>query len=177
MQHTLYLNGKSFSLDSINSKKLCWELVEMTQVYSSARYKYTLFHNPVLDWETINLIPNVVTIDTNTRIFQYKILNRILFTNRSLCKMKIVSSTLCTFCNTSDESLEHLFCYCKHSLAFWKSVVLWLTSIDIDIDFLNDYGIIFGLAQKNLSWTLLSHIIIISKQVIYCNRLKNFLSS
>ena len=71
MQHTLFLNGKSFLLDSINSKKLYWELVEMTQVYPSARHKYTtLFHNHSLDWETIYLIPHVVTIDT----MQYKIL-------------------------------------------------------------------------------------------------------
>jgi len=76
--------------------------------------------------------------------------------------MKIVSFPLSTFCN-SNESLEHLFCYCKHSIAFWKSVVLWLKSIDINIDFLNDYEIIFGLAQKNLNWTLLNHIIIIGK--------------
>ena len=68
-----------------------------------------------------------------------------------------------------------IFCYCKHSIAFWKSVVLWLKSIDIDIDFLNDYDIIFGLVQKNLNWTLLNHIIIIGKQVIYANRLKNIL--
>ena len=66
-------------------------------------------------------------------------------------------------------------CYCKHSIVFWKSVVLWLKSIDIDIDFLNDYDIIFGLVQKNLNWTLLNHIIIIGKQVIYANRLKNIL--
>ena len=91
--------------------------------------------------------------------------------------MKIVSSPLCIFCNTSDESLGHLFCYCKHSIAFWKSVVLWLKSIDINIDFLNDYEIIFGLAQKNLNWTLLNHIIVTGKQVIYCNRLKKFLPS
>ena len=82
----------------------------MIQVYPSALHKYTtLFHNPDLDWETINLIPHVVTIDTNTRILQHKILNRILFTNKSLYKMKIVRSPLCTFCNTSDESLEHFF--------------------------------------------------------------------
>ena len=68
-----------------------------------------------------------------------------------------------------------LFCYCKHSIAFWKSVVLWLKSINIDIDFLNDCDIIFGLAQKNLNWTLLNHIIIIGKQVIYSNRLTNSL--
>ena len=157
-------------------KKLYWELVETTQVYPSARHKYTTsFHNYSLDWETIYLIPHVVTIDTNTRIFQYKILNRILYTNKSLYKMKIVSSPLCTFCHTSEESLEHLFCYCEHSITFWKSVVLWLKSIDIDIDFLSDYDIIFGLAQKNLNWALLNHIIIIGKQVIYSNRLKNFL--
>ena len=42
--------------------------------------------------------------------------------------------------------------------------------------YLSDYDIIFGLAQKNLNWALLNHIIIIGKQVIYSNRLKNFLS-
>ena len=116
-----------------------WETI---QVYPSTRHKYTaLFHNHSLDWETIYLIPHVLTIDTNTRIFQYKILNRILYTNKSLYKMKIVSSPLCTFRHTSEESLKHLFCYCKHSIAFWKSVVLWLKSINIDIDFLSDCDI------------------------------------
>ena len=126
-----------------------------------------------LDWETIYLIPHVVTIDTNTRIFQYKILNRILYTNKSLYKMKIVSSPLCTFCHTSEESLSEESL--EHSIAFWESVILWLKSINIDIDFLSDCDIIFGLAQKNLNWALLNHTIIIGKQVIYSNRLKNFL--
>ena len=56
-------------------------------------------------------------------------------------------------------------------------MVLWLKSRDLNIDFLNDYEIIFGLAQKNLNWTLLNHIIIIGKQVTYCNRLKKLLPS
>jgi len=50
-----------------------------------------------------------------------------------------------------------------HSITFWKSVVLWLKSINIDIDYLSDYDIIFGLTQKNLNWALLNHIIIIGK--------------
>ena len=65
----------------------------------------------------------------NTRNFQYKILDRILYTNKSLHKMKIVSSPLCTFCHTSEESLEHLFCYCELSITFWKSVVLCMAKI------------------------------------------------
>ena len=89
--------------------------------------------------------------------------------------MKIVSCPLCTFCHTSEKSLEHLFCHCEHSITFWKSVVLWLKSMNIDVDFLSDYDIIFGLTQKNLNWALLNLRIIIGKQVIYSNRLKNFL--
>ena len=88
--------------------------------------------------------------------------------------MKRVSSPLCTFCHTSEESLEHLFCYCEHSITFWKSVALWLKSINIDSDFLSDYDMIFGLAQKNLNCALLNNIII-GKKVIYSNLLKNFL--
>ena len=174
MQHSLYLNGKRFYLELIDSKKLYWELVETIQVYPSARHKYTtLFHNHNLEWDTIYLIPHVVTIDTHTRVFQYKIINRILPANKSLYKMKIIDSPLCTFCHTLEESLEHLFCYCSQSVAFWKSVVLWLKSMDINIDFLSDYEILFGLALKNLNWTLLNHIIIIGKQVIYYDRLSN----
>ena len=45
----------------------------------------------------------------------------------------------------------------------------------MNIDFLNDNDIIFGVAQGNLSWTFLNHFTIISKQVICYNRLKNFL--
>ena len=73
--------------------------------------------------------------------------------------MEIVSSPLFTFCQTSEESLEHLFWYCEHSITFWKCVVLWLKFINIDIDFLSDYDIIFGLAQKNLVLCSISNVV------------------
>ena len=44
-----------------------------------------------------------VTIDTNLRIFQYKILNNVLYLNEKLFKFKIVSSPLCSFCNSENE--------------------------------------------------------------------------
>ena len=40
------------------------------------------------------------------------------------------------------------------------SVVLWLKSLHIAIDFLNDCDIIFGLTEKRPHWLLLNHIII-----------------
>ena len=73
--------------------------------------------------------------------------------------MKIADLPLCTFCKTAEESLEHLFCSCNLSKAFWKSVVLWVRSLHINIASLNDDDIIFGLTQKLPHGLLLNHII------------------
>ena len=151
--YTLYLKDSTCTLplDSISSSKLYWKLIEIIQVYPSARHKFsTLFQNSGdLNWEVIYQIPHVVTLDTKTRVFQYKLLNRIIHTNKSLHKMKMIDSPLCT-CKISDESLEHLFCRCDFIVAFWMSVVLWLKSLHIAIDSLNDCDIIFGLTQEDL---------------------------
>ena len=76
-------------------------------------------------------------------------------------------------CKTAEESLEHLFCSCDFSSAFWTSVVLWVKSLQIDIVSLKNEDIIFGITQKRSHWLLLNHIIIAGKQLIYQNRLKN----
>ena len=57
------------------------------------------------------------------------------------------------------------------------SVVLWLKSLHITIDSLNDSDIIFGVTQKRSHWLLLNHIIIAGKLVINHSRLKNILPS
>ena len=49
-------------------------------------------------------MPRRVTIDTNLRIFQHKILNSVLYLNEKLFKFKIVSSPLCSFCNSGNEN-------------------------------------------------------------------------
>jgi hypothetical protein len=179
LSYTLYLKDGTLPLDSITSSKLYWKLIEIIQVYPSARHKFsTLFQNSGdLNWEVIYQIPHVVTLDTKTRVFQYKLLNRIIYTNKSLYNMKMIDSPLCTFCKITDESLEHLFCRCDFIVAFWMSVVLWLKSLHIAIDSLNDCDIIFGLTQKRSHWLLLNHIIIVGKLVIYHSRLKNILPS
>ena len=63
------------------------------------------------------------------------------------------------------------------TVAFWMSVALWLESLHIAIDSLNDSDIIFGLKQKRPHWLLLNHVIIAGKLVIYHSRLKNILPS
>ena len=44
------------------------------------------FQNPELEWEDIYTLPRRVTINTNLRIFQYKLLHNVLYLNEMLYK-------------------------------------------------------------------------------------------
>jgi len=83
--------------------------------------------------------------------------------------MNLVDSDLCTFCEEV-ESLEHLFFHCKISQDFWNSVFLWLNELHFEIDALNEIDIKLGCTSKSQFWTLLNHIIITGKQIIFHNR-------
>ena len=79
-----------------------------------------LYTNTLVTYECIGAIKMKCTIflftftlDTNLRVFQYKLLNRIIFTNDKLFKFKLVDSPFCTCCKTNEESLEHLLFFCK----------------------------------------------------------------
>ena len=61
----------------------------------------------------IPLMPRRVTIDTKSRIFQYEILNNVLYLNEKRFRFKIVSSPLCSFCNSENETPIHLFYSCN----------------------------------------------------------------
>ena len=50
-----------------------------------------------------------VALETYAQCFQFKILNDILFLNTRLAKIGRIQSDLCTFCQTSRETLEHFF--------------------------------------------------------------------
>ena len=64
-----------------------------------------------VNWQTVYTLPRFCTIDSHTRIFQYKILNNILYLNNRLFKMNIVNSELCSFCEAEPETIVH---FCVH---------------------------------------------------------------
>ena len=63
-------------------------------------------------WEEIYTLTRKITIDSYSRIFLYKILNNILYVNKSLYRMKVLDSPLCCLCNAEDETIIHLFSKC-----------------------------------------------------------------
>lgn len=172
-QFVLNCNNEEIKLNELTSKRLYWILIGDIHVHPTARLKYnSLFDDQNLDWKQIYLIPHKVTLDIKTRMFQFKILNRIIYTNQLLNKMRLTDTSLCTFCGECEESLEHLFLHCKFTKDFWTHTINWLNKSNITISRLSDSEILLGITKESPHWTLLNHILIAGKQVIHTNRLK-----
>ena len=91
LDYDRYIDGENMKLEQLTTKKLYWTLLTNIQVPPSAQQKFNnLFNGHALDWKKIYMVPHKATIDTKTRSFQYKLLNRIVYTNKSLFKMKLV---------------------------------------------------------------------------------------
>ena len=77
----------------MTSKSIYSTLVKRIQISPTAQSKFNSVYNISgnIDWKNIYLLPGRVTLDTRTRAFQYKILNRILYTNKILYKMNITN--------------------------------------------------------------------------------------
>ena len=78
-----------------------------------------------IEWATVYLLPPKTTIESKTRIFQYKILNNILYLNNRLHKFDYIESLLCSLCNSETETMAHLFCHCSKILQLWSSLSNW----------------------------------------------------
>ena len=62
-----------------------------------------------LSWTAIYYMAFKSTLDSHLRTFQFKIINRILITNRQLKLYKIKNSEHCEFCRVETATYEHLF--------------------------------------------------------------------
>ena len=171
------LNTNSVSDDDVkditcvSSKSIYSALVKRVQIPPTAQSKFDSLYNisNILDWKNIYQLPGRVTLDTRTRAFQYKILNRILYTNSILYKMKLIPSPLCTFCGDHEETLEHLLVKCVYKKEVWSATTSWLNNHNIQVDKLDEITILFGCFNNNLDSNLLNHIIIVGKYYICHN--------
>ena len=113
------------------------------------------------------------TKETKLRNFQYKLLTRILPTNKLLYTCKLKETQLCSLCGLYTETLEHLFYDCKVTYSLLLQLTDWLATGNIHIN-LNQTTILLGYLHKdNLYHTLINHIILIFKYFIFTKKLQN----
>ena len=122
----LRLSGQIVLLEKAYSKIVYKELRNRIVTPPSAKLKFNAhFVNDTLSWEKIYSLPYRVALDTKTREFQYKLLNRCLVTNIFLCK--------------------HLFLSCHYTKNFWSDVTKWLVDHKVKIEHFSDKDILFGI--------------------------------
>ena len=111
------------------------------------------------------------TKSTHIGMFQYKLANRIIATNKYLKIIKVRDDDRCTFCNEETETLTHVFWHCATVQSFIDRVKSWLSE---------EYNISINLNSQ--TWFFPSNlkareicVITLAKMVIYEVRLKQTL--
>ena len=104
------------------------------------------------------------------RVFQFRLLYRVIPTNKSLFTWKMINSNLCTFCNQTEETLMHLLWYCQTSNLIWSNLFNWFrTRTGINI-YLSVSNILLGLGKESTINVTLNMLSTNSKQFIYACR-------
>ena len=175
----LRIEGRNINFQNLQSKSLYESFVFKIYSTPTAQKKYNEAfntHTSQLDWEKIYLLPFKTTLDTKLREFQYKILNRILYTNEMLFRFKKVDSPLCDFCENELETVEHLFFFCTKVRIFWDDLKAVLNSLNISVD-LEIKDVLFGILDTSNINILVNYIVLESKYFIYhCKLNKGSLS-
>ena len=121
--HNLIKNCQLYALDKLVSKELYnISLYSMYEKPTSQSYYEKLLKTTNLNWKEIYILPRKVSIDTNLRMFQYNILNNILFLKKLLFTFKKVPSSLCSFCNFADKTALHIFYTCNITKPLWNEL-------------------------------------------------------
>ena len=109
------------------------------------------------------------TVDSKMRAFQYKILLRIIPTNKYLKMCKITDNESCYFCNNDIESIEHLFYFCPIVKDFWVKLAERIKPhLDIT-SYLQPQNVLLGyLGIENRR--CLNHLFNIVKRYIYSTK-------
>ena len=163
-QHVLFILG-----DNKSSQKIKHEFLKKEP------------HLNIIDkWETILTIPEdhlfwnkIITLSKQCnqnvwmQMFQYKVLHRILATNKKLFQYKIIYSPLCSYCKMEDKTIQHLFCECDLATSIWHDITGWLKTQGRSIEYLRDSQIILGDPKLDL---VINRIILTTKVAIFKNK-------
>ena len=141
-----------------------------TEIPTSQKYFIRLFPDLQSDWKGIYLLPRKVTIDTKLPIFQYKLLNNILYLNKYLFMFRKKDTNHCSFCKLQDGTINHLFVECNYSKNFWRDLKTYCQP-SFSLPLLCPQSATFGFFDIDPhSSLLLNHILLLNKYYIYYPR-------
>ena len=96
--HHLIKCNTNYNFEKLSSKELYQ--MQLCLKYDKATcqsYHENNFDDYDLNWKLIYRIPRIDTLETKIRIFQYKLLNNVLYLNEKLFQFGIISQSKCSF--------------------------------------------------------------------------------
>ena len=137
----------------------------------------TTFINEDLNWKKIYTIPIIATNDMKIREFQYKCLKRIIPSNVFLHKCKLVSSSLCDFCQMEIETVSYMFWECMYVQTFWMKLKDCLNENQITVN-ITFKTTTFGIQESFTNENKLKNVmILLAKYFIFINKCKKTVPS
>ena len=147
----IVLDGKAVLLEDLKTKTMC--NIFGKGIFKSPTAQESIcrkLNTEITNWEEIYIFKRKITTYSYSRIYLYKILNNILHVNKSLSRMKVLDSPLCSLCNAEDETIIHLFSKCSVTINLWRNIQSWANSIGLslpDLDSKNSFLGSIGLAK------------------------------
>ena len=147
----------------MSSKEIYSILIESNDSKPSSQLYYkNVFRNSNLDWKTIYMLPRIVTKDSRLQVFQYKLLNNVLYLNKMLFRFGKIDSPLCSFCKMIDETPLHLFYNCIKTKLLWDQLKEFMSN-KTSFPSLTQQSAILGHIDLSDDYLLSNHLIIIYK--------------
>ena len=163
----LIVNAKLFPMEKLTSRTL-YNILLKSKIKppTSQKMFLSLFKVKSLPWKKIYTLPKTISIDSYSRIFQYKCLNNILYLNNTLHRIGFSDTPLCSYCKNDNETMQHLFLDCKVSNSLWFDIKIFFKN-NIDIPDLNLQSAIFGFIDSNKDNLALNNVLLIYKLCLY----------
>ena len=110
LNHHLIKNNQFLAIEKLISKELySLSTALKNELPTSQKYFCNISSDLQVEWKEIYLLPCKVSIDTNLCLFQYKILNNILYLYKQLFIFSKKDTKLYSYCRLQDETTNH-FC-------------------------------------------------------------------
>ena len=131
-----------------------------------SRYHEKIFDDYIFNWKLIYRIPRIATFETKIRIFQYKLLNDVLYLNKKLFHFGIISQSKCSFCELYDETPQHIFYECTYAQNLWNQLRSYLSE-KVALPVLNPQSINFDFTDAlEHNYLLVNHFLLINTTYI-----------
>ena len=145
------------------------QLILKVEKPTAQTYFEKIFQNPELEWKDIYTLPRRITINTNLRIFQCKLLHNILYLNVMLYKFGKKVFPLCSFFMKEPESPIHFFHSCTKTTFLWTQLQYSFQNVLI-IPSITLQNAIFGFTDHKENYHLINHILLILKYYVCKSR-------